>query len=202
MSLKIDTLLAARILSITQKYNVSEATYLLNKTSKDNYKRTLLHIAALHGLMESLAALLSFKKIDLNVHDYQSATPLDLACYTNRTDVIKALITRGAIVSKHNKHIIDKVLIDINNQSSIILNEILNRSLEGWKDSNERKKLYQRYLKCKNEYHKLSKAKYTDEDSLSSAYFSLKRIPIGTQKLTCYPNKIDENKIVDFLEIG
>lgn len=200
MSLKIDTLLAVRIRSIIQKYNVSEATYLLNKTSKDNYKRTLLHIAAFHGLMESLRELLAFKKIDLNIQDYQAATPLDLACYMNRADVIKALIVRGAVVSKHNKPVVDKVLADVNDQSLFIFNEILNRNLEGWKDSNERKRLYQRYLECKNEYHKISKASYSDEDSLSTAYFSLKRIPIGTQKLTCSPDKIDE-KIVDFLEV-
>lgn len=68
-------------------------TYTKIKISPDRYGRTLLHVAAIRGHLESVLILLKFDAIDCEAQDKFGRTALSDAIMRNRFDVVKVLET-------------------------------------------------------------------------------------------------------------
>ncbi|RNA19613.1 ankyrin repeat [Brachionus plicatilis] len=71
-----------------------------NVEAKNLRKESALYIASFRGYMEIVESLVSKHRADVNSEDIDGDTPLSVACYEDKPDVVKYLLSKGGMVNK------------------------------------------------------------------------------------------------------
>ena len=224
--IKSDEEAAKYINQIIKECSRAEAKYVFSIRSRTLTQRTTLHVLCMNGYVNSVKVLLDSRLVDINVTDYQDATPLHLACYYQQFEVTELLISYGAKIHNNLVSFITPSLQEISIRGKKIYNEITGRtdeddeytaaslptkssvvSLRGdypvlQAAAIEKYNLCQKYVACRENYSRLAKqilSQTVNENNMSSMYFSTINRPIGTGRPL---SSSRDNQVVTFLEIA
>ncbi|KEI41451.1 uncharacterized protein L969DRAFT_309718 [Mixia osmundae IAM 14324] len=81
---------------------ISRDHELINKQDPNSDGRTALHHACTAGSLDTVTALLSTNRADVNARDGSGFTPLLVACAAGQLGIVQALIGAGADVTATN----------------------------------------------------------------------------------------------------